>query len=56
MLLELLDYPAKDLFHKISGKNDLPDELYTAIDDVASHLAVSVNKSFSSKEAATTKL
>lgn len=48
VLVELLDYPAKDLFYKISGKSDFPEELYTGIDDVASHIAVSARRTFSS--------
>jgi len=49
VLVELLDYPAQDLFYKISGKTDTPAEVYTCIDDVPSHIAVSAHKSFSSK-------
>ena len=48
VLVELLDYPAAQLFSKISGKSDLPPEIYTAIDDVASHIAASAKKSFTS--------
>jgi 2-oxoglutarate dehydrogenase complex dehydrogenase (E1) component-like enzyme len=40
-LVRLLNYPARDMFYKIAGKNDIPEELYTAIDDVVSHIAVS---------------
>jgi len=48
VLVELLDYPAAELFRKIAGKSDLPSEYYTAIDDVTSHVATSATKSFSS--------
>lgn len=49
VLVELLDYPAEELFRKISGKSDLPSEFYTAIDDVTSHVATSTRKAYSSK-------
>lgn len=48
-LVRLLGYPARDLFYKISGKNDIPEELYTSIDDVVSHIAVSNKNAFRSK-------
>ena len=49
VLVNLLDYPARDLFYKISGNNDLPDQLYTGVDDVVSHISVSNKKIFRSK-------
>jgi probable 2-oxoglutarate dehydrogenase E1 component DHKTD1 len=48
VLVELLDYPADELFRKISGKNDLPADFYTAIDDVTSHVAASARRAYSS--------
>lgn len=42
VLVNLLGYPAGDLFRKISGKTDTPSGLPGAIDDVTSHLAQSV--------------
>ncbi len=47
-LVRLLGYPARDLFYKITGKNDLPEELYTSIDDVVSHIAVSNKNAYRS--------
>lgn len=40
-LCTLLDYPIADLFRKISGYSDMPNELYNYIDDVVSHISVS---------------
>jgi len=45
-LVGLLDYPARELFYKISGNNDCPEELYTATDDVVSHIAVTNSRVF----------
>lgn len=28
VLVNILEYPAKDLFYKISGKGDIPREIY----------------------------
>lgn len=28
VLVNILEYPPKDLFYKISGKNDIPEEIY----------------------------
>ena len=47
-MVRLLDYPARELFYKISGKNDVPEELYTAIDDVVSHIAVTNKRIYAS--------
>lgn len=46
VLVNLLDYPAADLFRKISGKTDTPSDLVSAIDDVTSHIAQSVQKTY----------
>jgi len=46
LLCSLLDYPPRDLFRKIEGYKDLPEEIYNCHDDVVSHHAVSINKLF----------
>lgn len=46
ILVGLLDYPARNLFHKITGKNDMPNEIHTLVDDVVSHIACSNRKTF----------
>jgi len=46
LLCNLLDFPPREIFKKIDGYNDLPSEVYTLVDDVASHLAVSIHKLF----------
>ena len=48
-LVNLLDYPPRDLFRKIQGKTDVPSELYTAVDDVVHHLSTSNYKTYQSK-------
>lgn len=45
-LVNLLDYPAADLFRKVSGKTDTPSDLVSAFDDVTSHIAQSVVKKY----------
>ncbi len=47
-LLNLLDFPPRDLFRKIQGFLDVPKELYTAVDDVVHHLSTSNKKVFNS--------
>jgi len=47
VLIDLLDYPAAELFRKIAGKNDLPADYYTGIDDVTSHVAASARRAYS---------
>ena len=47
-LIRLLGYPAREMFRKITGKSDIPEELYTAIDDVVSHIACSNKNIYSS--------
>ena len=49
-LVNVLDYPASLLFRKISGKCDTPTELFTVVDDVVSHVAQSVKKTYNGKE------
>lgn len=46
VLVNLLDYPSKDLFAKIMGKCDIPEEFYNRTDDVVSHIACSNRKRF----------
>lgn len=48
VLINLLDYPARDLFSKIMGKCDIPEEYYNRTDDVVSHIACSNRKTFKS--------
>ena len=49
-LVNVLDYPASLLFRKINGKCDTPQELFTVVDDVVSHVAQSVRKNYNGKE------
>lgn len=46
VMVNLLDYPAADLFRKVSGKTDTPADLLGALDDVTSHIAQSVTKKY----------
>ena len=46
VMVNLLDYPAVDLFRKVSGKTDTPADLISALDDVTSHIAQSVTKNY----------
>lgn len=46
VLVNLLNYPASDLFRKISGKTDTPMDLPGALDDVTSHLAQSIPRKY----------
>ena len=46
VLVNLLDYPTTDLLRKISGKTDTPSDLIGAIDDVTSHIAQSIVKTY----------
>lgn len=48
-LVNILLYSARYLFRKISGKTDTPMELPNIIDDVTSHIAQSVTKSYDNK-------
>jgi len=41
ILVNVLDYPARDLFYKISGKGFIPEELYNFTDDVPHHISTS---------------
>lgn len=42
LLVNVLQYDARNLFRKISGKSDTPVELHQVIDDATSHVAQSV--------------
>lgn len=44
VLTNILEYPARYLFRKISGKSDTPSEVYNLVDDVTSHVAQSITK------------
>lgn len=46
ILCNVLDYPAEHLMRKIKGLSDMPNEFYTGIDDVISHIAISKTKRF----------
>lgn len=46
LLVNVLDYGARYLFRKISGKTDTPLELRNVIDDVTSHVAHSITKQY----------
>lgn len=45
-ICSIMDYPVEQLFNKIEGNNDMPEEYYNACDDVVSHIALSKKKSF----------
>lgn len=45
-LVVLNDYPMRNLLHKVSGKNDIPEEVRDRIDDLPTHIAVSNTKKF----------
>lgn len=49
LLTNILEYPPRYLFRKISGKTDTPKELYTVVDDVTSHVAQSIVKKYNDK-------
>ncbi len=42
VLANLLDYPAEDLVTKIMHKCDMPSEYYNRVDDIASHIGISL--------------
>lgn len=45
LLVSMLGYPARKLFHKIMGNNDIAEEVQ-GLDDVSSHIASSLDKSY----------
>lgn len=47
-LVNIMDYPTRDLFHKMQGKCDIPKDFYNRVDDVVSHIACSNKKIFKS--------
>ena len=47
-LVNIMDYPSRDLFHKMLGKCDIPEVYYNRVDDVVSHVACSNKKIFKS--------
>lgn len=50
LLTSLLRYPARKLFHKIAGHNDIPDGVQ-GIDDVSSHVGAGVDRAYTSGDA-----
>jgi 2-oxoglutarate dehydrogenase complex dehydrogenase (E1) component-like enzyme len=46
-LVVVNDYPARNLFHKVKGNNEIPEEITDRIDDMPTHIAVSNTKVFS---------
>ncbi|CAD8055653.1 unnamed protein product [Paramecium sonneborni] len=50
IMSSLLDYPASDIFRKIMGENDLPQEYTFGVDDVVHHLSTSNKKKFNNKD------
>ncbi len=48
-LINIMDYPSRDLFYKMQGKCDIPSEFYNRVDDVVSHIACSNKKVFKSR-------
>jgi len=49
VLTNILEYPARYLFRKISGKSDTPEELFNVVDDVTSHVSQSIVKKYNEK-------
>ena len=47
-LVNIMDYPSRDLFQKMQGKADIPASFYNRVDDVVSHIACSNKKIFKS--------
>lgn len=47
-LVNIMDYPTRDLFYKMQGKCDIPSDFYNRVDDVVSHIACSNRKTFKS--------
>lgn len=47
LLTSILRYPARKLFHKIGGNNDIPDSVQ-GIDDVSSHIGACTDRSYGS--------
>lgn len=48
-LVNIMDYPTRDLFHKMLGRPDIPEECYNRVDDVVSHIGCSNKKIFKSR-------
>ena len=46
LLVNVLNYSARYLFRKVSGKTDTPFELRNIVDDVTSHVAHSIDKNY----------
>jgi hypothetical protein len=41
ILVNIMDYPPKDLFYKIAGNSSFPKEFYNYLDDVPHHISTS---------------
>lgn len=46
LMTTLLDFPPADIFRKIMGKSDMPDEYTAGVCDVVHHLSCSNKKRF----------
>lgn len=46
-LIVLNEYPFRNLLYKASGKNDIPEDIVDAVDDIPTHIAISNSKRFS---------
>ncbi len=46
IMLSILDYSPADLFRKIMGRSDMPEEYTAGVDDVVHHLSTSNTKTF----------
>lgn len=46
-LVVINDYPMRNLFYKVKGNNDIPEEIEDRIDDMPTHIAVSNTRKFS---------
>lgn len=49
LLVNILNYSARYLFRKVSGKTDTPFDLRNIIDDVTSHISHSITKKYGTK-------
>lgn len=49
IMSSLLDFPPSEIFAKIMGNNNLPEEYTFGVDDVVHHLSTSNTKNFNGK-------
>ena len=47
LLANVMGFPTRDLFYKISGKGFIPEEIYNYTEDVAHHISTSNKVSIS---------